>query len=83
MKKDTLAESRSGGNFVAAKDTEWSQYKVPWDMAPSADGVVLPTLGEVTPYSWNDDDDDDDEISPLPQTRFPSIFMVQDSPTTK
>jgi hypothetical protein len=65
--------------WVAAKDTEWSQYKVTWDMAPPADGVVLPTLGEVTPYSWNDYD----EISPLTQTRFPSIFMVQDSTTTK
>jgi hypothetical protein len=44
--------SPSGGTFVATQDSEWSQYKVTWDTAPAADGVVLTTLGEVTPYSW-------------------------------
>lgn len=44
--------SPSGGSFVSTRNTEWSQYQVTWDTAPSADGVLLTTLGEVTPYSW-------------------------------
>jgi hypothetical protein len=47
-----LDGSPSGGTFIATSETEWSQYKVTWDTAPSADGIVLTTLGEVTPYSW-------------------------------
>jgi chitinase len=44
--------SPSGGTFISTSDTEWSQYKVTWDSAPKADGIVLATLGEVQPYSW-------------------------------
>jgi hypothetical protein len=44
--------SPSGGTFISTTDTEWSQFKVTWDTAPSADGAVLTTLGEVTAYSW-------------------------------
>ena len=44
--------SPSGGTFISTKETEWSQYTVTWNTAPAADGVVLTTLEEVTPYKW-------------------------------
>ena len=44
--------SPSGGTFVTTRETEWSQYVVSWDTAPSADGDIIATLGEVTPYRW-------------------------------
>ena len=44
--------SPSGGTFISTSKTDWSQYKITWKTAPSADGVVITTLGEVTPYSW-------------------------------
>lgn len=44
--------SMSGGTLITTKHTDWSQYTVNWDNAPSPDGVVLETLGEVVPYKW-------------------------------
>ena len=44
--------SPSGGTFVSTSDSNWSQYKVTWETAPKADGIVIGSLGEVTPYSW-------------------------------
>ena len=44
--------SMSGGTLITTKHTDWNQYNVNWDNAPSPDGVVLQTLGEVTPYFW-------------------------------
>jgi hypothetical protein len=44
--------SKSGGTLITTKNTDWNQYTVNWDSAPSPDGVVLETLGEVVPYSW-------------------------------
>jgi len=44
--------SMSGGTLITTKQTYWNQYTVNWDNAPSPDGVVLETLGEVTPYNW-------------------------------
>jgi len=44
--------SKSGGTLITTKHTDWNQYTVNWENAPSPDGVVLETLGEVVPYNW-------------------------------
>ncbi|KAL7501033.1 hypothetical protein ACHAWT_009188, partial [Skeletonema menzelii] len=44
--------SRSGGTLITTKQTFWNQYTVNWDNAPSPDGIVIETLGEVIPYNW-------------------------------
>ncbi len=44
--------SRSGGTLITTKQTYWNQYTVNWDNAPSPNGVVLETLGEIQPYKW-------------------------------
>ncbi len=44
--------SPSGGTFVKTHDSEWNQHKVTWSSAPAADGEVIETLGDVTPYQW-------------------------------
>jgi hypothetical protein len=51
-----LDGSPSGGTFISTQETEWSQYTVNWNSAPVANGAILATLGEVTPYKWYDID---------------------------
>mmetsp|Transcript_14493 Transcript_14493/g.29061 ORF Transcript_14493/g.29061 Transcript_14493/m.29061 type:complete len:1465 (-) Transcript_14493:99-4493(-) len=48
--------SPSGGTLIQTKNTDWSQYTVTWADAPAADGEVITTLGEITPYQWYDID---------------------------
>lgn len=44
--------SPSGGTFVRTRSTDWNQHTVTWNSAPAADGQVIETLGDVTPYQW-------------------------------
>jgi len=42
----------SGGTIVVTRSNTWSQHKVTWNTAPSADGQIISTIGAIVPYQW-------------------------------
>lgn len=44
--------SPSGGVFIKTSDANWSENVITWNDCPTADGVMIGTLGEVEAGSW-------------------------------